>query len=163
MMPNMGCTDVRCRSLIALVGLLLASSLVGFTQGKPTSNTAGSPTAVLFSLECAGCHAEDGHGFENMPGMPNLRDRDFQKARTDEQFADSILNGMRLMPTFKLVLSPDQVRDLVAYARTLPSAPAAAQQDRTNCATCHGAVAPGSFVQREKLDAKPRAEKSNAK
>jgi mono/diheme cytochrome c family protein len=157
MMPDTGCTDVRCRSLIALVGLLLASSLVGFTQGKPTSNTAGSPTAVLFSLECAGCHAEDGHGFENMPGMPNLRDRDFQKARTDEQFADSISNGKGLMPTFKLVLSSNSVRGLIAYVRTLPSSPAAARQDRTNCATCHGAVAPGSFVQGAKPGAKPRA------
>jgi len=143
-------------SVIGLIGWFLAGSLPAFAQGKPVSNVAGSTTKALFNQECAGCHAEDGYGFENVPGMPNLRDREFQNSRTDEQLADSILNGLRLMPTFKLVLSTEQVHDLVAYVRTLPSSKAAAQQERTSCVTCHGAVAPGSFVQGEKPRTKGR-------
>lgn len=152
-----------CRSFAVITGIMLAGSWTGFGQGKPSTTAAGSPVAILFNLDCAGCHAEDGHGSQNTPGLPNFRDRDFQESGTDGQFTDSVLNGKRLMPTFKLVLNSDQVRDLVAYIRTLPSSPAAAQQERTNCATCHGAVAPGSFIERGKTPAKPRAPGSRDK
>lgn len=138
------------RSVAVLVLIALGGSAALHAQGKPSSAAAGSPAANLFNQECAGCHAEDGHGFENMPGIPDFRDPDFRKSRTDQEFADSIMNGNRLMPTFRLVLNSDQVHDLVAYVRKLPELPAETRQERTSCATCHGNLAPGSFIKRKK-------------
>jgi mono/diheme cytochrome c family protein len=140
---------MKLLSYVFLAVLLLAPLPRTLAQGRPSSAALGSGVAALFDMECAGCHGDDGYGVQNTPGLPDLRDAAFQRSRTDQQFANSIMNGKNLMPTFKLVLDEEQVRQLVAYVRKFPSSPAAERQVRTNCASCHGAVTPGSFIEGE--------------
>jgi mono/diheme cytochrome c family protein len=136
----------RLRICSAVTLLAIGSFAQVLAQGKPVTGGASSPAAALFDQECAGCHAQDGHGVVTMPGMPDLRNPAFQKQWSDEQLTGAIVNGNGLMPTFKEALSAEQVRSLVSYVRGLPVSPALPRQERTSCATCHGAVAPGAAV-----------------
>jgi len=136
----------RLRWWITLALVAMGSLAQALAQGKPVTSGASSPAAALFNQECAGCHAEDGHGAVAMPGIPDLRSAALQKLWSDEQLTDAIVNGKGLMPTFKEALSIEQVRSLLSYVRGLPTSPALPRQERSSCATCHGAVAPGPVV-----------------
>jgi mono/diheme cytochrome c family protein len=74
-----------------------------------TSVAAGRP---LFLKNCVHCHGADAHGDEG-PDLHNLE-------WTDEQIATRIRNGKKgQMTAFAGKFSPQQVRDVVAYLRTL--------------------------------------------
>lgn len=71
---------------------------------------------ALYKAKCAGCHGADGKGKEAM----KTRDQssaDIQKM-SDADLSGAITGGKGKMPAFK-TLSPDQVKDLVAYIRSL--------------------------------------------
>lgn len=80
------------------------------------------PGAALYrQKQCTSCHAADGSG--NTPAgkatkARDLRSADVQKA-SDDELADAIANGRGKMPAYKSSLSPDQVKELVAFLRTL--------------------------------------------
>ncbi len=66
----------------------------------------------LFLKNCAHCHGADAHGDEG----PDLHNLDW----TDEQIATRIRNGKKgQMTAFAGKFSPQQIRDVVAYLRTL--------------------------------------------
>ena len=49
----------------------------------------------------------------------NLTDPEFQAQRTDEDLRLVLRNGKGAMPPFGVLLSEEQVRDVIAYIRTL--------------------------------------------
>ena len=77
-----------------------------------------------YSRYCFGCHGNDGTGSAVQKLMPEIKDltsAEFQNATTDEEMYNIIANGRRKMPGFVKVkvLSEEQIRDIVAYIRTL--------------------------------------------
>ena len=75
--------------------------------------------ASLFKSKCAGCHGPDGTGsaMGKKMGAHDFTSADVQKM-SDTELADTITNGKNKMPSYKS-LTPDQVKGLVAYIRTL--------------------------------------------
>lgn len=79
----------------------------------------GQDAATLFKSKCAGCHAADGTGsaMGKKMGAHDFTSAEVQ-GMTDAQLTDTITNGKGKMPKYSS-LTPEQVKGLVAYIRTL--------------------------------------------
>ena len=70
----------------------------------------------VYELHCEGCHGTDGSSFE--PGVPDF-------SRGESLFApDSVLvkrlrEGSAMKPSFRGLLTDEELRDVIAYVRTL--------------------------------------------
>jgi mono/diheme cytochrome c family protein len=77
---------------------------------------------VLFRQFCMTCHDRDGTGNvqrANLPPIPNFRDADWHKKKSDGELLSSIMDGKgTLMPANSYRLNRDQARDLVAVVRS---------------------------------------------
>lgn len=86
------------------------------TSDGPNSTPARQASVVagqqLFLKNCAHCHGADARG-DDGPDLHNLD-------RTEEQLATRIRNGKKgQMTAFAGKFSPEQIRDVVAYLRSL--------------------------------------------
>lgn len=98
---------------LALIGALLAGTCV-FSAPANADTAAGEAT---FKAKCAGCHGADGKGKEAMKTR-DLASADVQK-ESDADLSKTISEGKPpKMPAYK-TLTPDQVKDLVGYIRSL--------------------------------------------
>lgn len=81
-------------------------------SGTSALSAGMSAGRVLFLKNCAHCHGADAHGDEG----PDLHDLDW----TGEQIATRIRNGKKgQMTAFAGKLSPEQIKEVIAYLRTL--------------------------------------------
>jgi len=81
----------------------------------------GDDGAALFKTKCAACHGADGGGQTTMGKANKLRDlgsADVQKL-ADDELATIVSSGRNKMPPYGKSLKPEQVKDLVAFVRTL--------------------------------------------
>jgi len=88
------------------------------------SSAAGANGAALFKANnCVACHGEDGKGNPTMKAkikdLPDFTDAAWQKKATDTEMIETIKNGHKPMPPYKDKLNDDQIKALVAYARSL--------------------------------------------
>jgi len=95
-----------------LVAALLAGACLVGTPAR-ADVAAGEAT---FKAKCAMCHGADGKGKEAMKTR-DLASADFQKM-SDADLSGMITNGKGKMPAYK-TLTPEQVKDLVAFIRSL--------------------------------------------
>jgi mono/diheme cytochrome c family protein len=104
--------------MVVFCALLLASC-----ENKPAV-VAGDPARgqPVFQSACAVCHSvapgvkkvgPSLAGLSHMQSLPN------GFSMTDANLEQWIRNGGGLMPGFKNALSPEQMRDLIAYLKTL--------------------------------------------
>lgn len=106
--------------------------LVLVTPGHAETGKAPDPAAVergltLFKSNCQQCHQARGVG-ENVPrairhpnfipAMP-LNENSHAWHHGDDQLVQTIRRGNKRMPPFDKVLSEPQLRDLVAYMKSL--------------------------------------------
>jgi mono/diheme cytochrome c family protein len=99
--------------MLALVGALLAGTCLLSAPAK--ADTAAGE--AMFKAKCAGCHGADGKGKEAMKTTDMAAD-DVQKM-SDADLSKIISEGKPpKMPAYK-TLTPDQVKDLVGYIRSL--------------------------------------------
>jgi len=97
--------------VLCVAGLGRVDSAVGGgpAAGPPSSATIGR---TLFLKNCAHCHAEDATGDEG-PDLHGLH-------KSDDWIARRIRNGVKgEMTAFGEKFSPDDVKALIAYLRTL--------------------------------------------
>ena len=96
---------------VALTAALLAGVCLISSPAK--ADTAAAE--ATFKAKCAGCHGADGKG------KPAKKTRDWSSAdvqkMSDADLAAIITNGKSPMPAYK-TMTPDQVKDMVAYVRT---------------------------------------------
>jgi mono/diheme cytochrome c family protein len=108
--------------------LLISSVLVMLFLPHPVPRNATGGQRVYLSY-CASCHGANGHGswrawlFLLRPG--DLGDARLLDTRSDEYLVSLIKNGGAPigkpgMPAFGYHLTDGQIRELVAYLRTLP-------------------------------------------
>lgn len=104
----------------------------------------------LFITYCSQCHASDARGSK---GFPNLTDDDWLHGGTPEAIKKTILDGRKgAMPPMGAGLSPEQVKELAHYVRSLSGLPhdaAAAGRGKplfVRCAGCHGAEGKGNVA-----------------
>lgn len=104
-----------------LVRTAIVLAIVTFLGQLPDSVRAQDSGAALFKTKCAACHGADGKGETAMGKANKLRDLgspEVQK-QNDEELTGIITNGKNKMPAYGKSLKPEQVKDLVAFIRTL--------------------------------------------
>jgi cytochrome c oxidase cbb3-type subunit 3 len=117
-----------CASITALAGMFGVASVIRHGQSsisiptfatsaqaamKPPELTADAAQGRhLFLMNCAHCHGDDAHGDEG-PDLHNLH-------RSDARIREVITAGIKGdMPSFSKKLGDPDVRQLIAYLRTL--------------------------------------------
>jgi cytochrome c6 len=105
-------TKMKQLGTLTLVGTLLAGTCLLSAPAK--ADTAAGET--MFKAKCAACHGADGKGKEAMK-TTDMAAADVQKM-SDADLSGVISNGKGKMPAYK-TLTPDQVKDLVSYIRSL--------------------------------------------
>ena len=92
---------------------LITITLVGGLLIFSSAFRAPLPGKALFTENCIRCHGEDGtRGFL---GAKNLR----KSTLTDSAIILKITNGRRIMPSFKKKFTPEEIREVMAYVKTL--------------------------------------------
>jgi cytochrome c oxidase cbb3-type subunit 3 len=97
----------------------------------------------LFLNYCSQCHGSDARGSR---GFPNLADNDWLYGGEPDIIRESITNGrMGVMPPLGAALGDDNVKNVVAYVRSLSGLPGDSLKAQLgqavfmqNCAACHG-------------------------
>ena len=125
------------RNFIVLViaTLAVAGAVAGTVFAQDPENkapakksTAGGSAAVargkeVFDKKCAVCHYADSDAKKIGPGLKGIGKRGTFTVNnskvTDESLKTWIENGDNLMPPFKEVLDQAQIKDVVAYVKTL--------------------------------------------
>jgi cytochrome c6 len=100
------------------LSLLLATSLVMLVS-EPVR--AGETAEATYKAKCAACHGADGKGETAIGKTNKIRDLGSAEvqAESDADLTTIITSGKGKMPAYGKSLKPDQVKDLVAYVRTL--------------------------------------------
>jgi len=111
---------------LGIAGLLGAGSLfaTGTTKTTNTANAAAVKRGKdVFQQKCSVCHYDNSEQKKIGPGLKGLSKRGTFSVNgnkiTDESLKSWIENGDQLMPPFKEVLEPGQIKDVVAYVKTL--------------------------------------------
>ena len=122
------------RNFLILGTAALAVAGAVFAQDPPPAKAAakksGNDNAAavargkdLFDKKCGICHYADNDQKKIGPGLKGLSKRGTFSVNnnkvTDETLRTWIENGDTLMPPFKDVLEPAQIKDVIAYVKTL--------------------------------------------
>ena len=108
------------------VGLLGVGALLA--QASTTKNAAPNAAAVgrgktVFQQKCSVCHYDNSDQKKIGPGLKGLSKRGTFSVNgnkiTDDSLRAWIENGDQLMPPFKDVLEAGQIKDVIAYVKTL--------------------------------------------
>ena len=105
---------------------MLSAALLAQDSGKKSSGANAATVArgkSLFQQKCAVCHYDTSDQKKIGPGLKGLNKRGTFTVNgnkvTDENLKTWIENGDQLMPPFKDVLEPGQIKDVIAYVKTL--------------------------------------------
>jgi len=105
----------RTTKVIPGIGLLVVATMFC----APAK--ADEKSAALYKQKCAACHGVDGKG--ETPTGKAMKVKDFAseevKKMSDEDLSEAISKGKGKMPAYGKSLKPEQVKDLVAYIRSL--------------------------------------------
>jgi cytochrome c6 len=99
------------RSKVVLAAAISMAGAVGFAQSGE----------ALYKSNCASCHGATGTpsaGMVKAMGVKPVSDPDVKKATAEEEF-DAVKNGKGKMKPFSSKLTDDQIKEVVAYYRTL--------------------------------------------
>jgi len=109
-----------CCSILA-VGALLAQTTGKKSAGTPSPAVGRGKT--IFQQKCAVCHYDNSEQKKIGPGLKGIAKRGTFSVNgnkiSDETLKAWIENGDQLMPPFKGVLEPSQIKDVIAYVKTL--------------------------------------------
>jgi mono/diheme cytochrome c family protein len=124
-----GSVNILGKSVViaaGLAGLLGAGGLLA--QASTAKNAAPNAAAVgrgktVFQQKCSVCHYDNSEQKKIGPGLKGLSKRGTFSVNgnkiTDDSLKAWIENGDQLMPPFKDVLEPGQIKDVIAYVKTL--------------------------------------------
>ena len=118
---------------LAITGTVFAQDPPAKSQEPPAKaqtkkGANGNAAAVArgkdaFDKKCAICHYADNDQKKIGPGLKGISKRGTFTVNnnkvTDETLRTWIENGDTLMPPFKDVLDPQQIKDVIAYVKTL--------------------------------------------
>jgi cytochrome c len=110
---------------LAMAAAMLAQNPPAAKSPTKTSLSKGSATRGkdLFAQKCAVCHNADSDARKIGPGLKGISKRGTLITNgnkvTDQSLKTWIENGDNLMPPFKDALGADQIKDVIAYVKTL--------------------------------------------
>lgn len=114
-------------AVLAVAGAMFAQEPA---KKAPVKKSAGNGTTGsaargkdVFEKKCAVCHYADTDAKKIGPGLKGISKRGTFSVNsnkvTDESLTTWIENGDSLMPPFKDVLDAAQIKDVIAYVKTL--------------------------------------------
>ena len=114
-------------AILVLAGALLAQDQPAKTSTKKSAGHGSSGSAVkgkeVFESKCAICHFAESDQKKIGPGLKGISKRGTFTVNgskvTDESLKTWIENGDSLMPGMKESLDPAQIKDVIAYVKTL--------------------------------------------
>jgi mono/diheme cytochrome c family protein len=120
----------RALSIVALgVSLAVAGAALAQTKSTKKAAPAGKDAAAVgrgkdvFQEKCSTCHYDTSDAKKIGPGLKGIGKRGTFTVNnnkvTDESLKTWIENGDSLMPPFKDVLEENQIKDVIAYVKTL--------------------------------------------
>lgn len=93
------------------------------SAGAGKNSAAAARGKEIFEKKCAVCHYADSDAKKIGPGLKGISKRGTFTVNnnkvTDDTLKAWIENGDTLMPPFKEVLEPPQIKDVAAYVKTL--------------------------------------------
>ena len=92
--------------------ILLAGGVVSIAS----VSTVAQDAAATYKAKCSVCHGADGKG--GKMGTRDFGSPDVQK-ETDAQLTDIVTKGKGKMPSYEGKLKDTEIKDLVAYVRSL--------------------------------------------
>jgi len=98
----------KAAAALLITGVALHSTLV---QAADPRNGAR-----LYNNHCSGCHGAQGNGM--MPGMPNFQ-RGERLFKPDAALVQSLERGSGVMPSFRGLMTTQEMLDVIAYLRTM--------------------------------------------
>jgi len=113
---------------IALLGVAVAVVAQDPPAKAPSKKAAASKGSAtkgkeVFDQKCGLCHFADSDAKKIGPGLKGISKRGTFTVNnnkfTDESLKTWIENGDSLMPPFKDVLDEQQIKDVIAYVKTL--------------------------------------------
>ena len=109
---------MKTTTLTTLLRAALAASLT--LAFAALARAADAPDN--WKAKCAMCHAADGSGNTAIGKKNKLQDytsAEVQTKLTNEEITKTITDGKKPMPSYKDKLTPDEIKALAAYIRTL--------------------------------------------
>ena len=114
-------------AIFSVAGALLAQDPTAKTSAKKAASHGASGSAArgkeVFEKKCAICHYADSDAKKIGPGLKGISKRGTFSVNggkvTSESLRAWIENGDSLMPGMKDTLEPAQIKDVVAYVKTL--------------------------------------------
>jgi len=115
---------MRAYVLLA-AGLVLAVVSPRSSTGRAPRDRQGPDGQTLYREQCRTCHGVTGtpprRAVTQYGTIPTLSDSAFLAARSDDSLVAVLANGVgKDMKSFKDKLTPEEMRAVVAYVRTLP-------------------------------------------
>lgn len=110
---------------LAVAGAVFAQDPPAKAKKAAAKEAAGSATKgkEVFASKCAVCHYADSDAKKIGPGLKGIGKRGTFTVNnnkvTDEALKTWIENGDSMMPPFKETLEPAQIKDVVAYVKSL--------------------------------------------
>ena len=93
---------------------MVAAVLIVASHGAEAADTFNGKE--VYDLHCQGCHGLDGRSME--PGVP-----DFTRGESlmvpDTELFERLWDGMAHMPSYRGMIEDSDLRDVIAYVRTL--------------------------------------------
>lgn len=109
---------------------------------SPSIAAAVSRGAGVFQMHCALCHGADARGRGRAAHLYDPPPADLTRAEHDDAYREQIIRKggaavgrSSAMPEWTSVLQPQQMRDLLAFVRTLRAAPPARDTDASKAAS----------------------------
>jgi cytochrome c len=121
----------RTFALLGIVAFTMAGIAFAQEESKAPKKKAGNGASSasvahgkdVFEKKCAVCHYADNDQKKIGPGLKGLSKRGTFTVNnnkvTDETLRKWIEEGDTLMPPFKDVLEPTEIKDVIAYVKTL--------------------------------------------
>jgi mono/diheme cytochrome c family protein len=112
-------------AILSVAGAMLAQDQPAAAPPKKASGGAGSAARgkEVFEKKCAMCHFADSDQKKIGPGLKGISKRGTFTVNgnkvTTQSLTTWIENGDSLMPPMKDTLEPAQIKDVVAYVKTL--------------------------------------------
>ena len=106
----------KSMSKIICLAIMVAAPVLLFATTR-----ADDKSAATYKAKCAACHGADGRG--DTPAGKSTKARSFADAEvvkaSDDDLAAIIEKGKAKMPGYGKSMKPDEIKDMVAYIRSL--------------------------------------------
>jgi mono/diheme cytochrome c family protein len=102
------------KKLVVVLSLVIVGALL-LTSGM----AAGEEGQSLYDKKCAMCHGKDGVAKKLAEGSANLNDPEWQEKSTLEEIIRVTTEGVNKMPAYEEKLTPEQIKLVAEYIKTL--------------------------------------------